>query len=524
MTRIRTFPFKKEEFFQIREFQFGKNWPVVYLAENGKEMYIGETTSAYARSRQHYEKEDRRRLKTIHILTDEEFNKSASLDIEAWLIQYMSADGQFVLQNGNAGLQNHNYFDREKYRAKFQIAWEELRKIGLAKHTLQHLKNTDLFKYSPYKTLSDDQHIVAEQIVDDVINQRVSSIIVNGRPGTGKTVLATYLFKLLKETKETKDWNIGLVVPMTSLRQTIKKVFRNIKGLNGAMVLGPADVVKKKYDLLIVDEAHRLHRRVGLTNYGSYDDVNRLLGFEKEATELDWIKESSAFQILFYDQHQSVRTSDIRHSDIERLPAKHYELLTQMRVEGGEEYLKFIDDLFDVTKESKHNFKDYDFRIFDDIDEMISLIKEKNREHGLSRMIAGYAWPWHTKDKAKQKQDYDIEIEGTRLVWNSTNQDWVNSDNAINEVGCIHTVQGYDLNYVGLIIGPELVFNKEKNRIEVDELRYFDTKGRAGVLDPAELERYIINIYKTLLTRGIHGTYVYIVDDNLRKYFQNRMN
>lgn len=523
MTKIQSFPFEKDKFFQLKEYHFGRNWPVVYLSENGKEMYIGETTSAYVRSKQHYENPDRRRLKTIHILTDEEFNKSAALDIEAWLIQYMAADGRFILQNGNGGLQNHNYFDREKYRAKFEIAWSALQKMGLARHSLHHLKNTDLFKYSPYKTLSDDQRLVADQIVDDILNGRASTIVVNGRPGTGKTILATYLFKLLKEKEETKDWNMGLVVPMTSLRDTIKKVFRNIKGLNGSMVLGPADVVKKKYDLLLVDEAHRLHRRVGLTNYGSYDNVNRSLNFDREATELNWIKASSAFQILFYDEQQSVRTSDIRHSDIHKLQAKHYELLMQMRVEGGGEYLKFIDDIFDISKNPQYKFSNYDFRIFDDVDEMISLVKEKDKEHGLSRLVAGYAWPWNTKDKANRKLDYDIEINGTRLIWNSTNQDWVNSENAINEVGCIHTVQGYDLNYVGVIIGPELTYDTDAKSIKVDKLRYFDTKGRAGVLDAAELERYIINIYKTLMTRGIYGTYLYIVDENLRAYLNERL-
>ncbi len=523
MPSIQTFPFSKESFEQIKAYPFGLNWPVVYISENGKEVYVGETTSAYNRSKQHYENAERRRLTRIHLLTDEEFNKSAALDIESWLIQYMLADGKFVLQNGNGGLQNHNYYDREKYKAKFEMIWGNLQSMGLTVNTLHDLRNSDLFKYSPYKSLTEDQFSIAHQIVDDLIKNQANTFIVKGRPGTGKTILATYLFKYLAERKETKHLNIALVVPMTSLRKTLQKVFRKVKNLRGSMVIGPNDVVKQKYDLLIIDEAHRLRRRKNLTNYEAFDIVNSSLGFGNESTELDWIMKSSNHQIFFYDEHQSVKPTDVRPEEFKKLNAKHYELITQMRIKGGEKYLKFIDDIFDITPQPESDFSDYEFKIYDDIHKMVSDIKEKNRKHGLARIVAGYAWPWHTKKKEDRTQDHDIEINDLKLVWNSTGQDWVNSPNAINEVGCIHTVQGYDLNYVGVIIGPELTFNKELNKFEVNKEKYFDINGRAGVNDPAELERYIINIYKTLLTRAIQGTYVYIVDENLRDYFSERL-
>jgi len=148
---------------------------------------------------------------------------------------------------------------------------------------------------------------------------------------------------------------------------------------------------------------------------------------------------------------------------------------------------------------------------------MFADIKEKDKKHGLSRMVAGYAWPWHTKTGAK---DYDIEIDGYKAVWNSTATDWVNSPNAINEVGCIHTVQGYDLNYVGVIIGQEFGYDPEKKKFFVDKEKYLDRNGRAGITDPTELEQYIKNIYKTILTRGIRGTFVYVCDEGLRIYLE----
>lgn len=517
MSNIKTFQFNKNDLGEIREYHFGKNWPVVYLLENGKEAYVGETVRAYNRSREHYENQDRQRLKNIHIITDEEYNKSATLDIESWLIQYMAADGKYKLQNGNKGLQNHNYFDREKYKAKFEVIWEDLRKMGVAKNELVQIKNTDLFKFSPYKALTDDQIIVVESLLGDLEVDRNRTYVVNGRPGTGKTILAVYLMKYLKEDDRTRHLKIGLVVPMTSLRSTLKRVFRNVDGLSPNMVIGPSDVVKEKYDLLVVDESHRLKQRKNVTNFKVFDDVNNFLELGKEGTELDWVMRSSDRQIFFYDKGQSVRPGDVRPEKFESLGAKTYDLVSQMRISAGEEYINFIDDLFNLKDVSKYKFSDYDFKIHDNIHQMVSDIKEKDKKFGLSRLVAGYAWDWVTR---KGKIDHDININGLKLVWNSVPRDWVNSPNAINEVGCIHTVQGYDLNYVGVIIGPELSYDPIKKKLVVDQAKYKDINGYRGISHPEELQGYIINIYKTLMTRGIKGTYVYVCDENLRTYLK----
>lgn len=518
MSEIKSFKFDKNNFDEIKAYRFGKNWPVVYVQENGKEAYVGETVNAYNRSKQHYENPERRKLKKIHILSDEEFNKSASLDIESWLIQYMSADQKYTLQNGNSGLQNHNYFDRPKYKAKFEIIWERFLEMGIARNTLEDLKNTDLFKYSPYKSLTEDQFIVARQIFKDVRSNKSQTYIVHGKPGTGKTILATYLFKYLKEQEETKNLSTALVVPMTSLRRTIRKVFRKIKGLSGGMVVGPNDVVRKKYDLVIVDEAHRLRRRQNITNYKAFDEINKVLGLGNEGTELDWILKSSKHQILFYDENQSIRPSDVRKEDFKKLNAKEYTLTTQMRVGAGDEYVEFIEALFDLKKPKKKSFENYDFKIYDDVEKMVQDIKEKDKKHGLSRVVAGYAWPWHTR---RGTRNYDIEINGFKGVWNSVAVDWVNSPNAINEVGCIHTIQGYDLNYVGVIIGPEFGYDPKNKKFFVDKDKYLDRNGRAGIHDLEELEQYVKNIYKTILTRGIRGTFVYVCEERLREFFNN---
>ena len=152
----------------------------------------------------------------------------------------------------------------------------------------------------------------------------------------------------------------------------------------------------------------------------------------------------------------------------------------------------------------------------------MSEIKARDIQNGLSRLVAGYSWPWMT-NKKDAKQDYDIEIENTRLKWNSTNIDWVNSVNSRDEVGCIHTTQGYDLNYTGIIFGNEITYDKESNEIRVLKENYYDVNGKQSIVDPEELKDFILNIYKTIMLRGIRGTYVYICDKNLREYFSQFM-
>lgn len=521
MANIQTFEFKKNKFEEIRKCSFGSNWPVVYLIEDGKELYVGETVNIYNRSNQHYENPERRRLNKIHVITDEEYNKSAALDIESNLIQYISADGRFVLQNGNHGLRDHNYFDRQKYQAKFEAIWKELQKFNLAKNDLVQIKNSDLFKYSPYKSLTIDQRMVAEELMHEIKSGHERAYIVNGDPGTGKTILATYLVKQLSENKETKHLKVALVVPMTGLRGTIKKIFKNIKGLKASMVISPSEVTKN-YDILIIDEAHRLRQRRNIINFKSFDDTNKSLGFSANANQLDWIMKCSKSQILFYDKNQSIGPSDLPPEKFEKLAFKKFELKSQLRVGGsdGEKYIKFIQDIFDSIAVNDDKFDNYDFQIYEDIGKMVLDIKEKNSQMGLCRLVSGYAWSWSSK---KDPNKHDIEIDNVKLKWNSVNHNWVYSKNAINEVGCIHTVQGYDLNYAGVIIGPEISYDSVKKKFIVFPERYMDMNGKRGVSDIEELERYIINIYKTLLTRGIRGTYVYVVDKELREYFKKAL-
>ena len=134
------------------------DWPVVYILNNKKEAYVGETVNMPNRAAQHYANEARRRLDTVNVIKDDTFNKSVILDLESYLIKYMSADGKFTLQNGNGGISDHDYFDRKSYESRFEDIWGMLKKKGLVSQTIEQIENSDLFKYSPYKALSSDQY------------------------------------------------------------------------------------------------------------------------------------------------------------------------------------------------------------------------------------------------------------------------------------------------------------------------------------------------------------------------------
>lgn len=552
----------------LKSKRYGTNWPVVYIINNNEEAYVGETTDASIRTNQHLSNSIRRELNKINIIGDETFNKSSILDLESFLIKYMAADKRFKLQNGNGGLQNHNYYQKEMYETKFREIWLQLKSKGLVKNDLKMIANSDLFKYSPYKSLTVDQYMIVNDILSDlaeyVNNKEPATFVVEGGAGTGKTILGVYILKLLSQAKDSSqieieedqveqklseilkindavdDLKIGLVIPMDNLRSTLKKVFKNIKGLNSNMVLSPNDVAKSdsKYDLLIVDEAHRLRRRKNLTQYGSFDSNNRKLCLGNKGTELDWILLKSKYQIFFYDENQSIKPTDIRKDDFNKLMLRKnfhtYYLTAQLRcLAGGDEYIDYVKAIFSNNPPKKRiEFKKYNLKIFDNVNDMVEKIKEKDKEYGLCRNIAGYSWPWNTKGKRNPMQSpskevqrnvdngvFDIEIDGYKYIWNSQPYDWINSANSINEIGSIHTTQGFDLNYTGLIIGNELKYDDVNECFVIDKKNYYDTKGKADTSDE-ELLQYILNIYCTMMTRGILGTYIYVCDEKLRKYLK----
>lgn len=528
------------------------SWPLVYFMRNegSGEAYVGETTDVLTRLKTHSKTTRKQSLNSVNIIVSELFNKSATLDLESNLIRYVAADGKFSLQNGNLGISNHKYYNqKELYWNLFKEIWDELRGVGIARHSLEYLDNSDLFKYSPYKSLSKEQVASLKLVLTCLLDDEAKLSLIKGGAGTGKSILAIFLFKLLKT--DLNDFNyadfdeedielfellkavryrygdlkMALVVPMASFRKTVSNVFKNIKGLSSKMVIGPSELASNKYDLVIVDEGHRLRRRVNLGSYfGTFDKNCEKLGLDKfTSSELDWVQLQAEKSIVFYDHNQSIKPSDVLKEsfhNVELLSSTRVESLkTQFRVKGGNEYVDFVNSLFTsegIGAELKAlPYSEYEFFLFEDLQTMVDQIQFKEKTDGLARLVAGFAWDWISN---KNPEAFDISIGNTNLKWNSVAVDWVNSPNAINEVGCIHTTQGYDLNFTGIIIGPELDYDFTTRKLVVFKERYKDKNGRNGIANIHDLLAYILNIYKTIFLRGIKGTYIYVCNENLKKY------
>lgn len=557
-----------------------RNWPIVYTLNNNSEIYVGESLNATGRMRQHLESPEKQSLRQVRIILDDTFNKSACLDLESFLIRMFSGDGRFQVLNRNDGVTNADYFQRSGYETKFEAIFERLHAQGLFAKRIPEIENSDLFKLSPFKSLNMDQEAVIEDILEglfaDLATKTPNTAVIQGGPGTGKTIVAIYLLKLLVDIGNRADEDnpdaesvfseffteghpellqgarLGLVIPQQSLRASIKKVFAKVPGLSPDMVVTPYQVAKAQvgYDLLIVDETHRL------TQYGAqamgtltrdYRTNSQELARPGEdwttLTQIDWIVRKSKHQVFLLDEGQGVRPTDVPANALSdlRVAAKaaerQYWLRSQMRVSAGDDYVGYVREVFSNSPPAapKH-FANYDLRYYDDATAMYDAIQARNAEHGLARLVAGYAWEWTsrpTKGEPNNPDAYDIDIDGLRLCWNRTATDWINSPTSLSEVGSIHTVQGYDLNYAGVIIGRDLRFNQQTGKIEFDREHYFDKKGKSNnglrglTYSDDDVLSMVRNIYAVLLTRGMKGTYVYVCDlalrEHLRQYFPAAM-
>lgn len=548
----------------IKSQQQAENWPVVYTLSSNDEIYVGETVNAATRMFQHLGSASKRQLDVVQVIVNSKFNKSVCLDLESHLIRYFAADGKLRVLNGNFGIQDSDYFERDEYRKGFEEVFKALVEQGLLTRSVPEIVNSNLFKFSPFKSLNSDQALAVSALLDRLVenyrDDKNSQLVIQGDPGTGKTIVAIYLIKLLvdigrlsgeeilSEDSIFSDFfsfenqallsslKVGLVVPQQSLRKTLQMVFHQTPGLSKAMVMTPFEIGESDqiFDLLIVDEAHRLGQRANQSSAGlnkKFSQINLSLFGEDSLTytQLDWIRSRSKSQVLLIDTNQSVRPADLPLETTKHIvrnaqaSGNLFPLTSQMRVSGGSDYLDFVKSLFSSEPLPARHFDGYDLRFFDDFAEMRSRIYDREVEHGLSRLVAGFAWPWNSKNDPAA---IDIQIQGSSLQWNGTAVDWINSPTSIDEVGSIHTVQGYDLNYAGVIIGEDLTFDPISRQVRFVREKYFDAKGKEnnptlGIrYTDEDLLGFVVNIYKVLLTRGIKGTYVFVADENLRLHLK----
>jgi len=380
--------------------------------------------------------------------------------------------------------------------------------------------------------LIDEQKTAYEAIMSHVSSIPTGErwvLVVRGGPGTGKSVIAiNALVSLLKQ-----GLNVRYVTKNAAPRGVYKaKLQRRSKKADISSLFVSSDAFYNAdpdaYDVLLVDEAHRLVRNSGL--YGNLGN-----------NQIAEIIRTAQISVFFIDESQKVTWRDIGTvDDISNLaslleaPVEMHDLAAQFRCSGSDEYLRWVDQLLEIENHDSLDLRgtDYDIRFVDSPSELRDLIFEKNKANNASRLVAGYCWDWVSK---KDPALYDIVIPGSdfSMRWNFAKNapTWIISPNAVNEVGCIHTCQGLEADYMGVIIGPDLMVRDgilvtdPGARARTDySLRGWKTamkQDREATLKRAD--ELIRNTYRTLLTRGMSGTYVYCTDSETRMAFQHHL-
>ena len=538
-----------------------ENWPVVYQIHKGNRIYVGETTNLKTRMWQHLDNPEEIKLSggEINVIFDEEFNKSAALDLESFLIRYFSGDNKFSVINRNDGMLDRDYYNREEYREMFEQIWENLRKLNIADKTIAEINNSELFKFSPYKNLNFEQLKVVTEVLmnidESLSNQSKILSIIGGDAGTGKTIVVMYLAKLLADlqnfdqanddiddesnfavffehNQRFKKLRIALIIPQSALCKRIRQIFSKV-GLGDAniQIYSPLQFAQTDgiFDITLVDEAHLL--KIGIshaTQNGKVKEINRkLFGTPEGHTELDWIMHNSNNVVIVYSKTQRVRQINLTDADVEKykddFTCRDYYLNKQMRSLGGESFINYINNIFSrsLHPADKEIFPHFEARLYSNLKDMVNEIQKKENKYGLSRLVAGFAWEWATH---KHKAEYDIEIDGAKLKWNNPGQ-MPSSSEASTIVSSIYTIQGEDLNYAGVIIGKDLRY--KKGRLYFDPKHYYDTgaknrnshqiKNKIKIDDDILLEQ-VLRVYKVLLSRAVKGVYIFACDEGLRKY------
>jgi len=374
----------------------------------------------------------------------------------------------------------------------------------------------------------DDQKVVYETAMKQADHKgKKRVLIVEGGPGTGKSVVAIHLLVAMTN----REWVVQYVTRNSAPRKVYEaKLTGSMKKSHISNLFSGSgsfhSMDENTFDCLIVDEAHRLTAKSGMFSHLGENQVCEII-------------RASRFSVFFVDEDQKVTLKDIGDKDEIRRWAKkenaqvtELALESQFRCNGSNGYLAWLDNTLQIrpTANETLDTADYDFQIVDTPSELHEWVRERNREKNKARMVAGYCWKWVSK---KQPQLKDIVIGNYKATWNfdSHGQSWIIHPDSVNEVGCVYTSQGLELDYVGVIVGPDLVVRNGNVVVRLDQHASGDSaiQGRKAlhVTDPvgtdARLSSLIKNTYRTLMTRGQKGCYVYFVDEEARRFFQSRM-
>jgi len=377
--------------------------------------------------------------------------------------------------------------------------------------------------------LLDEQKTVLEKIVkatDDSLTGQKRVLIINGGPGTGKSVISINALARLTGQRLNARYVTPNAAPRAVFESKLKKLFakadlRSLFSGSGSFT----ETTAESFDALIVDEAHRLKMKSGMFKNLGENQVKEII-------------KSAHTSVFFIDEAQKVTWSDVgeismieEQAGLAGAIVERLELTSQFRCGGSDDYMAWLDETLGVHADTAHYFSldKFDFQIFDSPVELHKTIKEKNKINNKSRVVAGYCWDWISQKKP-DLSDITINEFGYKATWNLTSDgsEWIISPKSVEEVGCIHTCQGLEVDYIGVIIGRDLVAINGVLKTDPSARAKTD-KSLAGYKkelkeDPISAEikadEIIRNTYRTLMSRGMKGCYVYFVDPATAEHFK----
>jgi uncharacterized protein len=380
--------------------------------------------------------------------------------------------------------------------------------------------------------LVDDQKVVYEtalSLATQASEKSKQVVVVEGGPGTGKSVVAINLLVGLTHRRLVAKYVTKNAAPRTVFERVLAGTHRKTEISN--LFCGSGEFTAthaNAFDALVVDEAHRLNEKSGLFGNLGVSQIQEIIGAAK-------------FSIFFIDEDQRVTWKDVGETaEIARRARRAGAVVTQLtlasqfRCSGSDGYLSWLDNTLGIRETANPylDVGDFDFRVFDSPEVLRKEIVERNRQNNKARMVAGYCWNWNSK-KDSQAQDVIIAEHDFSMQWNLTKDGglWIMAPESVKEIGCIHTCQGLEVDYIGVIVGPDLFVRngKVETKPEARSSQDQSIKGFKKLLksnpDAARKKADLIirNTYRTLMTRGMKGCYVYFTDKAAERFFQSRL-
>lgn len=550
------------------------DYPTVYIHnwENSDkfEVYVGESNNFFQRTEQHYDEENtkgawQQNLKdkdaNLYVIAHPDFNKSLTLDVENRLIHYLSSSSSVKKIHNSRGNPQNKYFPCEELDEIFSKIWKNLRIFNKALFLSEsEIKDSAIYKASPLHKLNFEQSLAKERILDKISeclirDKEHQMVLVQGDAGTGKTVLMSSIFyEIINKYKDeienneisSKKLDVAILVnhieQLTVYEEIVKKL--DLANEQEQIVYKPTSFINlfedkknspkkrdKIFDVVFVDEAHLL-----LTQKNqAFTDDNQLQEILKYAKVIVVMFDKK--QIMNAEQYLDEDTIN-QYIKIAKDNNSYIELKKQMRMVASKEVVNWIKKICDegVLEKLSKNRKGYDIKVFDNPRELEKAIKEKssNKNTSLSRMIASYDWPYSGISSPKDEKYWCVKIGSWSKPWNreiarySNKKEnkkikglaWAEQPQTINEVGSTYTIQGFDLNYSGVIIGPSVKYRNGKILFDTSA-SCNDKAMHKRTLKNGEKksfgEQFLKNELSVLLTRGVNGLYIYACDNELRE-------